>query len=68
LGVKVDGKKLDLKPGDPIVELVDTFHYEINEGTGDADIVIVCAGAAGMQTTARDSSRSPTPRRIWTTR
>lgn len=45
------GKKLHLKAGDPIIELVNTFHYGINEGQVPAEILIVYAGTAGTPTT-----------------
>jgi len=43
--VTTDGKTLHLKAGDPIVELVNTLHYGINEGKVPADIVVFYAGA-----------------------
>ncbi len=48
--VSADGKKLRLKTGDPIVELVNMRHYGINEGRVPAEIIIVYAGAVGMPT------------------
>lgn len=38
------GNRLELKVGDPIIELVNTFHYGINEGTETAEIVVFYAG------------------------
>jgi quercetin dioxygenase-like cupin family protein len=38
------GNKLELKAGDPIIELVNTFHYGINEGSETAEIIVVYAG------------------------
>ncbi len=38
------GKTLALKAGDPIVEVVDTWHYGKNEGTEPADIIVFYAG------------------------
>jgi quercetin dioxygenase-like cupin family protein len=49
--VSADGKSLHLKAGDPIVELVNTPHYGINEGRVAAEIVVVYAGTVGTQTT-----------------
>ena len=49
--INADGKTLHLKAGDPIVELVNTLHYGINEGRVPAEIVIVYAGAADMPIT-----------------
>ena len=42
--VTVDGKTLHLKAGDPIVEVVNTLHYGINEGDVPAEIVVFYAG------------------------
>ncbi|MFA6930871.1 MAG: cupin domain-containing protein [Lentisphaeria bacterium] len=39
-----DGKVLYLKPGDPIVELVKTCHYGINQGTEPVDLIVFYAG------------------------
>ena len=41
------GQTLHLKPGDPIVEVVDTWHYGKNEGTDPADIIVFYAGEKG---------------------
>lgn len=38
------GNRLELKAGDPIIELVNTFHYGVNEGTETAEIVVFYAG------------------------
>ena len=38
------GDKLVLKPGDPIVELVDIWHYGESTGSEDAEIVVVYVG------------------------
>jgi quercetin dioxygenase-like cupin family protein len=39
-----DGKTLNLKAGDPIVEVVNTLHYGINQGTAPAEIIVFYAG------------------------
>lgn len=41
------GDTLVLRAGDPIIELVDTPHYGINEGDVPADIIVFYAGEAG---------------------
>ena len=46
-----DGKVLRLKAGDPIVEVVNTPHYGINEGTVPAEIVVFYAGIVGQSVT-----------------
>ncbi|WP_296703813.1 cupin domain-containing protein [Algoriphagus sp.] len=38
------GNRLELKAGDTIIELVNTFHYGVNEGTETAEIVVFYAG------------------------
>jgi quercetin dioxygenase-like cupin family protein len=43
--VTEQGQVLHLKAGDPIVEVVNTMHYGVNEGTVPADIIVVYAGA-----------------------
>jgi quercetin dioxygenase-like cupin family protein len=42
--VTTDGKTLNLKAGDPIVEVVNTLHYGINEGKVPAEIIVYYAG------------------------
>ena len=44
--VTEDNRRLHLKAGDPIVEVVNTWHYGKNEGDKDAEIVIFYAGIA----------------------
>ena len=44
--VTTDGKTLHLKAGDPIVEVVNTFHYGINQGEIPAEIIVFYAGIA----------------------
>ena len=39
-----NGDELVLKPGDPIVELVDVWHYGESTGTEDAEIVVTYVG------------------------
>ena len=42
--VTKDGKMLHLKAGDPIVEVVNTLHYGINQGKVPAEIIVFYAG------------------------
>lgn len=42
------GDKLNLRAGEAIVEVVDTWHYGYNEGDQTAEIVVFYAGAYGM--------------------
>ncbi len=46
-----DGRTLQLAAGDPIVELVNRWHYGINRGREPAEIIVVYAGAEGVPTT-----------------
>jgi quercetin dioxygenase-like cupin family protein len=46
-----DGKTLHLKEGDPIVEVVNTLHYGINQGKAPAEIIVFYAGTADMPIT-----------------
>ena len=52
--VAKDGKKLHLQAGDPIVELVNTSHYGINEGNAPAEIVVFYAGTTDLPITVID--------------
>lgn len=49
----VDGHTLQLKAGDPIVEVVDTWHYGINEGSQPAEIIVFYAGIEDMPITIK---------------
>ena len=46
-----DGKTLQLKAGDPIVEVVNTSHYGMNEGKVPAEIIVFYAGTVDMPIT-----------------
>jgi len=46
-----DGKTLHLTAGDPIVEVVNTVHYGINQGEVPAEIVVFYAGTIGAPIT-----------------
>ena len=45
------GDRLDLKEGEAIVEVVDTWHYGYNEGEDTAEIVVFYAGVEGLPVT-----------------
>jgi quercetin dioxygenase-like cupin family protein len=47
------GDTLHLKAGDPIVELVDKWHYGRNDGDTTAEIVVFYAGIGGLPVTER---------------
>ena len=48
------GKTLALKAGDPIVEVVDTWHYGKNEGSEPADIIVFYAGVKDEPITVKE--------------
>jgi quercetin dioxygenase-like cupin family protein len=39
------GRILELKAGDPIIEVVETWHYGQNKGDQPAEIIVFYAGA-----------------------
>jgi quercetin dioxygenase-like cupin family protein len=47
------GKVLHLKPYDPIVEVVGTWHYGKNEGVEPAEIIVFYAGQVGGPVTIK---------------
>ncbi len=49
--VDIDGKILELKAGDVIVELVNKVHYGVNKGNKPAEIVVFYAGVEGLPIT-----------------
>lgn len=49
--VAEDNQTLHLKAGDSIVELVDRWHYGINEGSEPAEIIVFYAGIHGTPIT-----------------
>ncbi|WP_422475885.1 cupin domain-containing protein [Endozoicomonas sp. ALB032] len=46
-----DGKQLNLKAGDALVEMVDEWHYGVNTSDEPAEIVVVYAGDEGQAIT-----------------
>jgi len=48
-----EGKILHLKAGDPIIEVVNTWHYGINEGDEPAVIIVFYAGIQGKSITIK---------------
>lgn len=59
--VAADGQVLELKAGDPIVEMVGTPHYGQNVGTVPATIVVVYAGLEGQPVTVLENGAKRTP-------
>ncbi len=54
-----NGDILHLRPYDPIVEVVDTWHYGKNEGDESAEIIVFYAGEKGTPITVKDSEGEP---------
>jgi len=50
----IDGKELHLKAGDPIVEVVNTLHYGVNQGKVPAEIVVFYAGVVDKPITVTE--------------
>ncbi|WP_062268970.1 cupin domain-containing protein [Endozoicomonas arenosclerae] len=48
-----DGKKLEMKAGDALVEMVDEWHYGENKSDEPAEIVVVYAGNEGQAITVK---------------
>jgi quercetin dioxygenase-like cupin family protein len=51
--VTKDGKNLVMKAGDPIVEVVDTWHYGYVEGDKPAVIIVFYVGEKGQKLTVK---------------
>jgi quercetin dioxygenase-like cupin family protein len=47
---------LHLKAGDPIVEVVDTWHFGVNEGKTPAEIIVFYAGTPDLPITVKKDS------------
>ena len=46
--VTESGKTLHMKPGEPLVEVVNTWHHGVNDGDVPAEILVFYAGVKGM--------------------
>lgn len=51
--VTIDKKVLHLKAGDSIVEVVNKWHYGVNEGNKPAEIIVFYAGVKGSPITIK---------------
>lgn len=49
--VAEDGQTLELKAGDPIIEVVDTWHYGFNPGDTEAEILVFYVGTTNAPIT-----------------
>lgn len=53
--IDVDGNALEMKAGDPIIEIVNTIHYGKNNGDEPAEILVFYAGAQGIEIVVKDT-------------
>ena len=53
--VTKDHQTLHLEAGDPIVEVVNTWHSGLNEGKTPADIIVFYAGTAGVPLSIKEA-------------
>ncbi|MCW8878732.1 MAG: cupin domain-containing protein [Kangiellaceae bacterium] len=56
--VSKKGENLKMKAGDPIVELVEEWHYGINETDENAVIVVFYAGVKGLPITIKENQKT----------
>jgi quercetin dioxygenase-like cupin family protein len=54
-----EGKTLHLKAGDSLVEVVNRWHYGVNEGSVAAEIIVFYAGTPGCPITVKDEGAVP---------
>ncbi|WP_281560944.1 cupin domain-containing protein [Thalassomonas sp. RHCl1] len=52
------GETLQLKTGDPIVEVIGKWHYGVNQGNSPAEIMVFYAGIQGMANTITQDTGS----------
>lgn len=55
--VDVEGNVLEMKAGDPIIEVVNTIHHGINKGDVPAEILVFYAGAEGTEIVVKESNQ-----------
>jgi len=51
--VTESGKTLHMKPGEPLVEVVNTWHHGVNDGDVPAEILVFYAGVKDMPVTIK---------------
>jgi len=54
--VTTEGKTLHLEAGDPIVEVINTVHYGVNQGKVPAEIIVFYAGVVDTPVTVIEPS------------
>ncbi|OOG78062.1 cupin domain-containing protein [Algoriphagus sp. A40] len=52
--VDVEGNVLEMKAGDPIIEVVNTIHHGVNNGDLPAEILVFYAGAEGREIVVKE--------------
>lgn len=52
--VDIHGNILEMKAGDPIIEVVNTIHYGVNNGDEPAEILVFYAGAEGTEIVVKE--------------
>jgi quercetin dioxygenase-like cupin family protein len=55
-----DGKRLTLNPGDSIVELVNKWHYGINQGSEPVKLIMFYAGEVGVPLVIKEKIKHAT--------
>lgn len=55
--VTEEKETLHLKAGDAIIEVVDKWHYGINEGTEPAEIIVFYAGTKDLPVTIKETDK-----------
>jgi quercetin dioxygenase-like cupin family protein len=53
--VDIMGNVLEMKAGDPIIEVVNTIHYGKNNGDKPAEILVFYAGVEGLEIVVKDT-------------
>ncbi|GAB3221861.1 cupin domain-containing protein [Algoriphagus aestuariicola] len=53
--VDVHGNVLEMKAGDPIIEVVNTIHFGVNKGSEAAEILVFYAGEANKEIVVKET-------------
>lgn len=57
--VTKDGKTKEVKPGEALIEVVDTWHYGMNNGEAPVEIIVVYAGVENAPVTVLEAESAP---------
>jgi quercetin dioxygenase-like cupin family protein len=52
--IDIEGNILEMKAGDPIIEVVNTIHYGVNNGDEPAEILVFYAGSEGSEIVVKE--------------